>query len=52
MVTIGLMNKLEKETWLPRLFDLLHENMKTVAPSELPREQEKRVYCANVSRAL
>lgn len=52
MVTIGLMNKSEKETWLPRLFDLLHENMKTVAPSELPREQEKRVYCANVSRAL
>lgn len=52
MVIIEMMDKAEKARYLPRLFRLLHENMKTIAPSDLSREQEENAYCANVSRAL
>lgn len=52
MVIIGPMDKSEKDEWLPRLFGLLHENMKTIAPGELPFDQEQKAYCDNVSRAL
>lgn len=46
------LNKAEKALWLPRLFDLLHENMERIAPSELPREQEKAQWLSQVGPAL
>lgn len=52
MVTFSFLNKAEKDAWLPRLFDLLYDNMKHIAPSELSYEQEKAAFRANVSPAL
>ena len=52
MFTFTFLNKQEKETWLPRLFDLLYENMRSIAPSELPYDAEKQQFLANVSPAL
>lgn len=46
------LNKKEKDTWLPKLFDLLYENMQTIAPSEFPYEEEKAQWLAKVSPAL
>jgi len=46
------LNKSEKEQWLPLLFDLLYENMRCIAPSELSYEQEKQEWLAAVSPAL
>ena len=46
------LNKAEKDTWLPQLFDLLYENMCSVAPSGLPYEQEKARWLAEVSPAM
>lgn len=51
MLRFAYLDKAEKEAWLPRLFDLLYENMKTVAPG-LPYEEEKRLWLSNVSPAL
>ncbi len=52
MVTFSMLNKGEKEVWLPRLFDLLYENMKDIAPSGMTCDQEKAAFLANVSPAL
>lgn len=46
------LNKREKDIWLPKLFDLLYENMQVIAPSGLPYEQEKEEWLAEVSPAL
>lgn len=46
------LNKEEKDLWLPRLFDLLYENMHAIAPSNLSYEQEKAQWLAAVSPAL
>lgn len=46
------LNKQEKDQWLPQLFDLLYENMQTIAPSGLSYEQEKAEWLAEVSLAL
>jgi len=46
------LNKQEKEYWLPRLFDLLYENMQEIAPSGLPYEAEKAAWLSNVLPAL
>ena len=46
------LDKREKLSWLPQLFDLLHENMHSVAPSGKPYEEEKAEWLAEVSPAL
>lgn len=46
------LNKDEKDLWLPRLFDLLYENMRGIAPSNLSYEQEKAQWLSAVSPAL
>ena len=52
MVTFAHLDKEWKEDFLPGLFDLLYENMHTVAPSGLPYEKEKARWLAQVSPAL
>lgn len=52
MVTFAHLDKARKEEFLPRLFDLLYENMRTVAPSALHYEEEKAQWLAQVSPAL
>ena len=46
------LNKAEKCKWLPRLFDLLYENMQPIAPMEMPREQAREAWMAEVGPAL
>ena len=46
------LGKAQKDYWLPQLFDLLYENMHTIAPSGSAYEQEKAQYLAAVSPAL
>ncbi|MBE6981460.1 MAG: GNAT family N-acetyltransferase [Ruminococcaceae bacterium] len=46
------LNKGEKDQWLPQLFDLLYENMQTIAPSGLSYEAEKAQWLKEVSPAL
>ena len=46
------LNKSEKEKWLPKLFDLLYDNMRLIAPSNLSYEQEKAIWLSKVSPAL
>lgn len=52
MLRFAYLNKQEKENWLPRLFDLLYENMHTIAPSGLNYEKEKQQWLESVSPAL
>jgi len=52
MITFTYLNKNEKEKFLPKLFDLLHNNMREIAPSELSYELEKKQWLDNVSPAL
>jgi len=52
MITFLYLNKSEKDVWLPRLFDLLYDNMKSIAPSDLPYEEEKNEWLSNVSPAI
>ena len=52
MLRFTYLNKQEKENWLPRLFDLLYDNMASIAPGDLPYEEEKRQWLAAVSPAL
>lgn len=52
MIRFTLLNKQDKDLWLPRLFDLLYDNMRSLAPSGLDRETEKQQYLAAVSPAL
>ena len=52
MIHYEILNKAEKDHWLPRMFDLLYANMQTVAPGELPYEGEKQQWLENVSPAL
>ena len=52
MLRFAYLNKEEKDVWLPRLFDLLYDNMQSVAPTGLSREEEKRQWMEAVSPAL
>lgn len=52
MISFSLLNKGEKDVWLPRLFDLLYENMRDIAPSAMSYDTEKALFLANVSPAL
>jgi len=45
-------DKSEKDHWLPQLFDLLYDNMRSIAPSGLTYEQERKQWLAAVSPAL
>ena len=46
------LNKNEKNVFLPTLFDLLYENMKTIAPFTQTHDAEKSQWLAEVSSAL
>ena len=52
MVLLSIMNKAEKDIWLPQLFDLLYENMHSIAPGELPYSQERENWLTEVCGAL
>ena len=52
MLRFAFLNKQEKEVWLPRLFDLLYDNMRSVAPGDLPYDAQKRQWLEAVSPAL
>lgn len=52
MLMFCCLDKAEKDDWLPRLFDLLYENMQSIAPSGLSYEQDKAQWLAAVSPAL
>ena len=51
-VAISFLNKDQKELWLPRMFDLMYENMQTIVPDEIPHAQQKAQFLAEVSPAL
>lgn len=52
MLRFEFLDKQKKEVWLPRLFDLLYDNMRSVAPGGLAYEDEKRQWLEAVSPAL
>ena len=52
MITLSNLNKNNKEIWLPRLFDLLYENMNEIILSNSEYEQEKEQWFTNVTPAL
>lgn len=52
MTAFTYLNKNEKEKVLPKLFDLLYDNMREIAPTNLTYEQEKKQWLDNVSPAL
>lgn len=52
MITFTHLNKNKKEKMLPKLFDLLYDNMREIAPTDLTYEQEKEQWLCNVSPAL
>ena len=52
MITCTLMDKADKNRWLPFLFDLYYQNMHRIAPSSVPYEQERSVWLSEVSPAV
>lgn len=52
MTVYCLLDKSSKERVLPQLFDLLHENMRCIAPSGLPYSQERQQWLCAVGPAL
>ena len=52
MTTYTHMDKTQKDRWLPRLFDLYHNNMNAIAPSGLSYEDERAKWFDAVSPAL
>ena len=52
MVTFTYLNKSEKDLWLPRLFDLLYQNMESIAPLEQDCRGSLTQFLAEVSPAL
>ena len=52
MIAISRLNKKEKDQWLPRLFDLLYENMHRIAPNGRNRDQDREQWLSQVSPAL
>ena len=49
---IFILDKKEKSFWLPRMFDLMYENMKDIAPSGLEYGEGRAEFLSNVSPAL
>ncbi len=52
MITWMLLDKSRKEAWLPGLFDLLYENMRSIAPTGFSYEMQKESWICEVSPAL
>lgn len=52
MITYKLLDKSEKQLWLPRLFDLYYTNMNTIAPSGLSFYEDRSLWLGAVSPAL
>lgn len=51
-MTCYIMDKSEKNRWLPRLFDLLYGNMSEVAPGMLPYQLQRQRWMEEVAPAL
>ena len=51
-VTISFMKKDQKDLWLPKMFDLLYENMQAIVPNDMPYLQQKTLFLSEVSPAL
>ena len=52
MFRFAYLDKQQKDIWLPKMFDLLYDNMRLIAPGDLPYEEEKQQWLSNVSPAL
>jgi len=52
MVKFCYLDNKEKEHWLPLLFDILYDNMRTIAPSKKSYDEEKGKWLLEVSPAL
>lgn len=52
MLVFCVLNKQEKDIWLPRMFELFYGNIHPIAPSGLDYEQEYAQWLENVSPAL
>jgi len=52
MITFSYLDKSQKDRWLPKLFDLLYDNMSVIAPGNLTYEDEKNQWLSNVSPAI
>ena len=52
MFRFAYLDKQQKDIWLPQMFDLLYDNMRLIAPGDLPYEEEKQQWLSNVSPAL
>ena len=48
----SFLDKSRKDLWLPFLFDILHVNMKDIAPSGMDYEDEKAQWLAEVGPAM
>lgn len=52
MLTFTYLDKSKKEFFLPKLFDILYDNMKNIAPSELSFDEEMDQWLSTVSPAI
>lgn len=52
MITFSYLDKSDKRNLLPILFDILYNNMKVIAPSDLGYEEEFAQWVSRVSPAL
>ena len=50
MIRFGVLNKREKEIWLPVLFDLFYENMHHIAPSVYAMSRKNSSGCRKFLR--
>ena len=52
MICFSFLDKSQKNYWLPKLFDLLYENMLDITPDDQPYEAQKTQWLEEVSPAL
>lgn len=52
MLTFTYLDKSKKDIFLPKLFEILYDNMKNIAPCELSFDEEKALWLSNVSPAI
>ena len=52
MFRFSCLDKVQKDKWLPILFDLLYQNMRSVAPDERSYEVQKAAWTHEISTAI